>query len=393
MGASNAQTRSNRRKVMLSMATSDSTTHSIYRIVCFTTGKCYIGRSNDAKSRKNHHWSVLRRGIHHSLKLQRAFNKYGAGVFFFEVLETDISSDKINEMEVFWIRQFNSYLDGYNMTEGGDEADHLGTKCTWNGIEYVSFAEAGRANNVHASTVSKWVELGYSCDSDVPPTGRTTHAKKCTWNGITYSTTTEAAKANGISVNSMFRRIHNGYTCDEDMPSANPSRPLIRNGIEYTSLKAYRRSRSAKPHNLKPCTWNGITYESIRAAAIANNVDHGLMSWRIRKGYTSDSDIGATITCEWNGIQYPSYDAAGRANNVDGATIARRISKGYTSDNNAPKAPSPKECVWNGIKYKTISDAAKANNVGQYTMTRRIRLGYTCDEDMKRPRITQRGLK
>jgi hypothetical protein len=41
----------------------------------------------------------------------------------------------------------------------------------------------------------------------------------------------------------------------------------------------------------KPCSWNGVQFASVRAAARALGVSSELMSWRIRRGYTSDEDL------------------------------------------------------------------------------------------------------
>lgn len=59
----------------------------IYRIKNKINDKCYIGSSVNFDDRKNLHFSLLRRGIHHSIILQRAYDKYGLEFLSFEVLE------------------------------------------------------------------------------------------------------------------------------------------------------------------------------------------------------------------------------------------------------------------------------------------------------------------
>lgn len=59
----------------------------IYRIVHIESGQFYIGRTVDwARRQKAHVWH-LERGKHQNPKLQRAWDKYGAGAFHFEFLE------------------------------------------------------------------------------------------------------------------------------------------------------------------------------------------------------------------------------------------------------------------------------------------------------------------
>lgn len=58
----------------------------IYRIVCKLNNKQYIGSACNIKIRKQNHFSYLKRNKHHSILLQRAFNKYGKENFYFEIL-------------------------------------------------------------------------------------------------------------------------------------------------------------------------------------------------------------------------------------------------------------------------------------------------------------------
>lgn len=59
----------------------------IYRIVCLTTGKLYIGSAINLAKRKREHLHYLRNNAHHSITLQRAWDKHGEENFAFEVIE------------------------------------------------------------------------------------------------------------------------------------------------------------------------------------------------------------------------------------------------------------------------------------------------------------------
>lgn len=100
----------------------DFTTHCIYRIVCFATGNVYVGQSKHTQKRRAAHFQKLRNRTHHSAKLQAAFNKYGEGSFYFEIIERDIAVEAINEREICWIAFYDSFNNGYNMTPGGQDA-------------------------------------------------------------------------------------------------------------------------------------------------------------------------------------------------------------------------------------------------------------------------------
>lgn len=58
----------------------------VYRITCSMTGRVYIGSSLSIRKRFGEHKGALRNGKHHSLLLQRAWNKYGEAAFEFEPL-------------------------------------------------------------------------------------------------------------------------------------------------------------------------------------------------------------------------------------------------------------------------------------------------------------------
>lgn len=59
----------------------------IYQIRNTINGHRYIGSAVDIQHRWSQHINYLRKGKHHSEHLQRAWDKYGAGAFVFEVIE------------------------------------------------------------------------------------------------------------------------------------------------------------------------------------------------------------------------------------------------------------------------------------------------------------------
>lgn len=58
----------------------------IYAIKNRVNGRAYIGSTINYKSRWHTHRSTLRRGVHHSFILQKAWDKYGESAFDFQVL-------------------------------------------------------------------------------------------------------------------------------------------------------------------------------------------------------------------------------------------------------------------------------------------------------------------
>ena len=69
-------------------ASMNSIISGIYQIKNIVSGKIYIGSSVNILHRWEIHKSDLNNNKHHSIVLQRAWNKYGAGAFEFSILET-----------------------------------------------------------------------------------------------------------------------------------------------------------------------------------------------------------------------------------------------------------------------------------------------------------------
>jgi len=59
----------------------------IYKIENCITGDIYIGSSRTIEKRKKRHFNSLLKNTHHSIVLQRAYNKYGKDAFVFTILE------------------------------------------------------------------------------------------------------------------------------------------------------------------------------------------------------------------------------------------------------------------------------------------------------------------
>jgi hypothetical protein len=89
----------------------------IYKLTFPNSHKVYIGQSLNPETRVQRHLQKLRDGIHHSKKLQQEYPECGKPEL--SILEVcDINS--ADTQEIYWIQEYNSYLDGYNSTKGGN---------------------------------------------------------------------------------------------------------------------------------------------------------------------------------------------------------------------------------------------------------------------------------
>jgi hypothetical protein len=86
----------------------------VYQIVNKFNNKVYIGGTLNLRERIINHVSELKHHKHHSIHLQRAFDKYGIDAFYFEILEICDSNWKIiGEIEQKYI---NSHIKTFHKT-------------------------------------------------------------------------------------------------------------------------------------------------------------------------------------------------------------------------------------------------------------------------------------
>lgn len=108
----------------------------IYKIENIINHKVYIGLTNNIPRRWGRHLSGLRRGVHDNKFLQSEFDKYGESNFeFSQVICGDYTDKEIGDLERKYIKEYDSYYNGYNQNEGGNfRATNGGTKLIVNDI-------------------------------------------------------------------------------------------------------------------------------------------------------------------------------------------------------------------------------------------------------------------
>jgi group I intron endonuclease len=79
----------------------------IYAIRCARNGKLYVGSAVNLVVRWKAHQNALAAQRHHSIRLQRAWNKYGRDTFTFEVVEL-VEPERLIEREQFHIDAYRS---------------------------------------------------------------------------------------------------------------------------------------------------------------------------------------------------------------------------------------------------------------------------------------------
>lgn len=93
----------------------------VYKVTNQTNGKIYIGQTTQSlsKRKKNHRDDVVSGQMKCPL-LHNAMKKYGFENFVFESIDKAQNIDELNDLEMHYIKQFNSLVpNGYNLAIGG----------------------------------------------------------------------------------------------------------------------------------------------------------------------------------------------------------------------------------------------------------------------------------
>ena len=99
----------------------------IYIFKNIINNKMYIGSTNKMSNRISTHLQLLTYKKHHSIKLQRAVNKYSQFNFQLQIYIYDnLDRDFLYDIEEYLITTLDSYKNGYNMVV--DSRSYLGKK-------------------------------------------------------------------------------------------------------------------------------------------------------------------------------------------------------------------------------------------------------------------------
>lgn len=154
----------------------------IYAITNLVNGKRYIGSAADVNSRWRTHQKRLRENTHHTIALQRAYNKYGANNFKYEILyECSPQKDILLFYEQWFINLMGDYNSsrtagsplGYKHPEEEKKRRRIKRGCLpvyqfdldGNLIaEYDSIVEAIEGTGIYKGNVRKSIKNGWAAD-------------------------------------------------------------------------------------------------------------------------------------------------------------------------------------------------------------------------------------
>lgn len=124
----------------------------IYLLVDTRNGKKYVGKHNGEKPE---YWAS-------GLLVNKIAKKYGKNIFDRTILEDNISNELLNEKEKFYIKEYNSFVEGYNLSLGGDGGGHWILTKSKEEIERIAKIKSEKLKNrvFSPETIQKMKESG-----------------------------------------------------------------------------------------------------------------------------------------------------------------------------------------------------------------------------------------
>lgn len=313
----------------------------VYQIRNTINSKCYVGSTNNHLDRIRRHRRALRCGCHHSIHLQRAWNKYGEDAFSFEMIE-EVATDKLIEREQHWIDTMKSASrdHGYNIAP-----------------------TAGSSMLGYHHTEETKEKLRAWDRSKLP------HAALVTYKGVTKPRLAHA-KDHGLDSLLVAHRMQQGWTIDE--------------ALETPVAKA----------NL--FTFDGKT-QSIPAWSKETGIHRRTIGERLyRFGWTVEEALTtvARVPVEYNG-HFKLVSEWAAEFRLEPSTLRRRLDKGMSMEE-ALKPPRPKKPNGQGRKKggrkgpapmlitaygktQELRQWAKQYNMKSTTLWARLKQGWTIE--------------
>ena len=102
----------------------------IYKYQNKINGHIYIGQSIDITQRQYNHKSSAfnEKSCDYNSQFHQAIRKYGLQNFDFEIIAEltpeEYTRETLNQLEIFFIKYYDSFHNGYNASEGGDIVDN-----------------------------------------------------------------------------------------------------------------------------------------------------------------------------------------------------------------------------------------------------------------------------
>lgn len=136
----------------------------IYKITNKINNKSYIGQTTQTLEKR---WKKHLSQLNDNTYFHRAIKKYGINNFSKTILEDNISNEKLNEREIYWIAKEGTYIDngGYNLTIGGKNTPYRVRKLSNNEIREIK--RLLKDTKISQKEISEKFNIDFSTVSDI----------------------------------------------------------------------------------------------------------------------------------------------------------------------------------------------------------------------------------
>ena len=111
-----------------------------------------------------------------------------------------------------------------------------------------------------------------------------------------------------------------------------------------------------------PVIWNGVTYDSVYAAAAAFDISADAVRYRLRHGLPLDMPFHTKGAVTYGGVEYPSMMHLAAAYGISPQLCSARLIRGIPLDRPVCSGRA-KACEYNGRRYASISDFARQEGI------------------------------
>ena len=131
----------------------------IYKITNKINQMAYIGQSIRIEQRWQEHIAGNKNSYIHN-----AIKRYGVANFSFEILE-ECPKELLDEREIYWIKYYNTFENGYNLTVGGNSGFHYNIDAIFEDYQKTnSLSETAKHFNCHYNTVKNILKI-FGCEN------------------------------------------------------------------------------------------------------------------------------------------------------------------------------------------------------------------------------------
>lgn len=182
-------------------------TGKIYKITNKVNGKIYIGLTTQPlKIRFDCHKRDALRGS--NTKFHKAIRKYGSSNFKIKLIKETECRNKLNALEIKYIRKYNSIKRGYNTATGGSHTGlRHGKEIEYEGIKFISYKALADHLGIKEVTVRGRLRNGRPVGDPVN--------KDIVVKNKRFSSIAEACRHFGVGITTAHYRLKNGWSLED----------------------------------------------------------------------------------------------------------------------------------------------------------------------------------